>query len=109
MTLLNLFYFVFFGIALYYLTVLIFDFVLRGFAPFITSRPWLVNQINEHMDKLDIKHSPKFKALSLGSGRSGFFASLEKKISKSRAGGTRKGLYIFCSFLATSKIKKITN
>jgi len=100
MTLLNLFYYVLFGTALYYLTVLIFDFVLRGFVPFITSRPWLVNQINEHMDKLEIKHAPKFKALSLGSGRSGFFASLEKKYPEAELEGHEKGyIYFILSWL----------
>jgi hypothetical protein len=62
----------------YFLTVFIFDLLLRGFAPFIPSRPWVVEQI---LEELEIrKENPKILAFS--SGRSGFFRALEKKYPK---------------------------
>jgi len=61
--------------ASYFLTIFIFDLLLRGFAPFIPSRPWVVKQI---LDEMEIRQeNPRMLAFS--SGRSGFFRALEKK------------------------------
>lgn len=89
-----------FAIVIYYVSVVVFDFILRGFVPFIASRPWVVDQVNDHLKTLKIKNSPHFKALSLGSGRSGFFASLEKKYPEAQLEGHEKGfLYFSLSWL----------
>lgn len=62
----------FFG---YVLTKLIFDLLLRGFTPFISSRPWVVDAL---LDEINVKkETPTIYALSCG--RSGFFHALEKK------------------------------
>jgi hypothetical protein len=59
----------------YFLTKLIFDLLLRGFAPFIPSRPWVVQEL---LAELEL---PKEDAvcLAFSTGRSGFFHALEKK------------------------------
>ena len=89
-----------FAIVIYYISIVVFDFILRGFVPFIASRPWVVDQVNDHLKTLKIKNSPHFKALSLGSGRSGFFSSLEKKYPDAQLEGHEKGfLYFFLSWL----------
>jgi len=63
------------AITIYFSSKFIFDFLLRGFSPFIPSRPWVVEQI---MSNLEIRaRNPHFLALS--SGRSGFFHALSKK------------------------------
>ncbi len=57
------------------IVVFLFDILLRGFIPFIPSRPWVVDQI---LANLNISQkNPKMLAYS--SGRSGFFRALEKK------------------------------
>jgi hypothetical protein len=110
MTISNILIFGGFAIVIYYISIVVFDFVLRGFVPFIASRPWIVEQVNEHLKKLQIKNAPKFKALSLGSGRSGFFASLEKRYPEASFKGYEKNFLYFClswlqAFIRRSKIK----
>jgi len=59
----------------YIITKFIFDLLLRGFMPFIPSRPWVVEQI---LSELEVpQENPRFYSLS--SGRSGLFHALEKK------------------------------
>lgn len=110
MTLINFIYLLGFLLVLYYLVILIFDFILRGFVPFITSRPWVVTQLNEELEKLKINNFPRFKAISIGAGRSGFFASLEKKYPEASLEGHEKTLlhYILSkiqAFVRRTKIK----
>lgn len=62
-------------VVAYLLTKFLSDFLLRGFLPFLPSRPWVVKQI---LDELEIKQE-KPKLLALSTGRSGFFHALEKK------------------------------
>lgn len=47
-----------------------FDFLLRGFAPLIESRPWVVKELFAELAKLKIKEHPRIYSLSCG--RSGF-------------------------------------
>lgn len=61
--------------AIYFITVFIFDLLLRGFSPFIPSRPWVVEQIIRELEFE--KRKPIMIAFS--SGRSGFFNTLQKK------------------------------
>lgn len=75
-------YYLIFGIPaliiMYLLIKFIFHFLLRGFSPFIPSRPWVVEQI---MSELEItQKNPKLLALS--SGRSGVFRALEIRYPK---------------------------
>lgn len=64
-----------FGPIFYFITIVIFDLLLRGFAPFLPSRPWVVEKL---LSEIDIKKkNPKFIAFS--TGRSGFFHALGKK------------------------------
>ena len=42
----------------YFITIIIFDLLLRGFAPFLPSRPWVVEKL---LGEIDIKKkNPKF-------------------------------------------------
>ena len=96
-------YYLIFGIPalaiIYILVKFLFHFLLRGFSPFIPSRPWVVEQI---MSELEIpQKNPKLLALS--SGRSGFFRALEMKYKKAELCGVEP--YLF-SFLA-AKVQKI--
>ena len=59
----------------YFLTILIFDLLLRGFVPFITARPWVVEQI---MSNIQITQ-PNPKMIAFSTGRSGVFHDMEKK------------------------------
>jgi hypothetical protein len=73
----NIYYLVYLILAipiLYLISVFIFDFLLRGFSPFIKSRPWVSEQI---LNDLRFAKRPK-KMLALSTGRSGFFYELGK-------------------------------
>ncbi len=94
------------AVVVYYVSMAIFDFILRGFVPFIASRPWVVEQVNDHLKTLTIRNLPHFKALSLGSGRSGFFASLEKKYPEAELEGHEKGLLYFSLSWLQSLVKR---
>lgn len=68
-------YFITIGPVVYFITIVVFDLLLRGFAPFLPSRPWVVEAL---LREITIKkENPKFVAFS--TGRSGFFHALEKK------------------------------
>jgi hypothetical protein len=56
-----------------------FDIILRGFLPFMPSRPWVVEQL---LTALDLPTNKKIKCIALSTGRSGFFHALEKKYPK---------------------------
>ena len=75
----------------YFTVIFIFDLLLRGFAPFIPSRPWVVQQI---LSELYIeKKDPKVIAFS--SGRSGFIHALEKKYPTATLLGVEPNLFPF--------------
>jgi len=63
------------AIPIYFITIFIFDLLLRGFAPFIPSRPWVIDEI---MNELDLGNRNK-KFIAFSTGRSGFMHALEKK------------------------------
>ena len=97
-------YYLIFGlpalIVMYLLVKFIFHFLLRGFSPFIPSRPWVVEQI---MSELEItQKNPKLLALS--SGRSGVFSALEIRYPKAELLAIEP---YFFSFLAASAQKII--
>lgn len=72
----------------YLLAQLFFDVLLRGFAPLIPSRPWVVNQI---LDNLKLKKYNKVYAF--GSGRSGFLHEFEKLFPKTKIIGVEYSLF----------------
>jgi len=66
------------GLFLYYIiTRFTFDILLRGFAPFISSRPWAVARLLEELDKEQIRKKPVIYSLSCG--KSGFLLEAGKK------------------------------
>lgn len=89
-------YFLVFGLISvvgYIITKLIFDLLLRGFTPFISSRPWVVDQI---MDELTIKNQKEAPVIfALSCGRSGFFHALEIKYPKAELVGFESDIFPF--------------
>lgn len=86
------------AVLVYFLSKFLFDILLRGFSPFIQSRPWVVEQI---MAELEIKQqNPKFLALS--SGRSGFFNVLAKKYPTAELTGIEP--YFFSYIVAVTQL-----
>jgi hypothetical protein len=77
--------------AVYILTKLIFDLLLRGFTPFISSRPWVVDLLLEEIKFR--KNTPVIYALSCG--RSGFFHALEKKYPEAYLVGFETDVFPF--------------
>lgn len=64
-----------FGLFLIYLCVkFIFDILLRGFAPFVISRPWVVESLLEEVAKEKIHENPVIYSLSCG--KSGFLSAI---------------------------------
>lgn len=59
----------------YVITIIIFDLLLRGFAPFIPSRPWVISQI---LGNITIKQ-PNPRIIAFSTGRSGVVHAFEKK------------------------------
>ena len=79
------------AIPIYFITIFIFDLLLRGFVPFISSRPWVVDEI---MNELDFGNKNK-KFMALSTGRSGFMHVLEKKYPEAEIIGIEPSLFPF--------------
>jgi hypothetical protein len=96
-----------FSIAtIYFITIFIFDLLLRGFSPFITSRPWVVEQIIRELTFE--KKKPIMVAFS--SGRSGFFNTLQIKFPDAVFIGIESEFFPYVvakvqSFLRRTKIR----
>lgn len=75
----------------YITTTLLFDMLLRGFTPFISSRPWVVDQL---LDEIKIKKEDAL-IYALSCGRSGFFHSLEKKYPNATLVGYETDVFPF--------------
>jgi len=71
-----LYYSAIFYTVLFFVGKQVFDFLLKGFAPFISSRPWVINQLLGELRKMGFKGD--FQAISIGSGRSGLIYAIEK-------------------------------
>jgi hypothetical protein len=67
-----------FLVAGYFLVIFIFDLLLRGFSPFFSSRPWVVEQI---LRELTLPPGEPV-IIALSSGRSGFLRALEIRYQK---------------------------
>lgn len=94
------------AIPIYFITIFIFDLLLRGFAPFIPSRPWVIDEI---MSELKLGNRNK-KFIALSTGRSGFMRVLEKKYPEAEIIGIEPSLFPFLVsrlqiFLRRTKIK----
>ncbi len=74
-----------FLVVLAFFTKQISNFILRGFAPFIPSRPWVVDQLMQEVVKLPL--GKKFNMVSIGSGRSGLSHGIEKAYPDARIVG----------------------
>jgi len=57
----------------YFITLCVFEILLRGFAPFVPSRPWVIDKI---LDNIKLKKYRKI--YSFGSGKSGFLMEFER-------------------------------
>ncbi len=62
-----------FALPAYLVVIFIFDLLLRGFHPFITSRPWVVEEL---MPEIKLNTKRPLQIIAFSSGRSGFFYSL---------------------------------
>ncbi len=87
--------------VIYVFTKQVFNFLFRGFAPFIISRPWAIEQMMKEVDKFGLKENSTF--YSIGSGRSGFLYALEKKFPKSRLFGVEDSAWT--AFLSWAQLK----
>lgn len=75
----------FFVLVSAFITKQLFNFLLRGFAPFIPSRPWVVDQLMQEVVKLPLRKG--FNMVSIGSGRSGLSHGIEKAYPDARIVG----------------------
>lgn len=91
-----------FGGAGYFVIVFIFDLLLRGFAPFIPSRPWVVRQLYREFE-LKKKNGT---VIALSSGRSGFLHFLEKKYPDCAFIGVESGLFPYLVAKLQTSIRK---
>jgi hypothetical protein len=101
---------IFGSIFLYAAARFFFDFLLRGFAPFISSRPWVVKELFGELAKLKIKVHPRIYSLSCG--RSGFLLEAGKRYPGAELIGVENRLmpYLlakFQLFFRKTKIKLI--
>lgn len=91
------------AIVIYFISKFLFALLLRGFSPFIQSRPWVAEQL---YFCLSIKEAnPVFIALS--SGRSGFFNLLAKRFPKAKLIGIEPHLFSYLVACAQVFIKRV--
>lgn len=76
----NLLYWTPIIVVLFFAGRFVFDVLLRGFLPFLPSRPWVVDQI---MNELEVKKEDAV-ILAFSTGRSGLIHALEKRYPKAR-------------------------
>jgi len=93
----------------YLITVFIFDLLLRGFLPFLPSRPWVVEQI---MGELELPERDHYLFIALSTGRSGFFHALEKKYPQAELIGVEPSLFPYLvakiqSWIRPTRIKVV--
>jgi len=74
------------AVVIFFITDFVFRLLLRGFAPFIPSRPWVVDQLLEEIELPDNprKKDHNYSFMAFSSGRSGFFRALEEKHPNAR-------------------------
>jgi len=94
----------------YFFTRIIFDIILRGFAPFISSRPWVIKRLVEELGEFRLDNKSVIYVYALSCGKSGFLYGIEKKYPQAKLIGVEYSLlhYIIARiqiFLRRSKIK----
>lgn len=87
---------------------LIFGLIFRGFAPFASSRPWVVEQVINEIKGLHMSTSPT--VISLGSGRSGMISAIQKIYPSGNYTGVELDIWSFINskvqvFLQNKKIQ----
>lgn len=91
------------GIPLVYLVVsIVFDFLLRGFAPFMPARPWVVEQL---MAELKLPVDRPIKLLAYSTGRSGVFHALEKRYPNAELVAVEPSLFPFVISWIQAKVR----
>ncbi len=105
-----LFYSAAFYLLLFIIGRQIFNFLLRGFSPFIQGRPWVIEQLLDEVRKVGLKNEGE--VISIGSGRSGFLGAVKKKYPNTRCVGVEDSwwysiIYRFQVFLKRNGIKVI--
>ncbi len=93
------------AVTIYFVTIFIFSVLLRGFAPFISSRPWVIGQI---LNEIELR--PNSTIYSFGSGKSGFLYAIGRKYPDATLIGVEWLILPFVSsriqvFLRRAKIK----
>ena len=78
-------------IIAYFIARFLFDLLLRGFLPFIPSRPWVVEQIINEFELAKGKQN----CIAFSTGRSGLFHALEHKYPKARLTAIEPSLFPF--------------
>jgi hypothetical protein len=97
-----------FLVALYFITAFIFDLLLRGFVPFIPSRPWVIEQVLNEI----IIPQPNPKLVAFSTGRSGVFHALEAKYPTATLVGYESNFFPYLvskiqTFIRPTRIKII--
>lgn len=79
-----------FGLIVFYLFIkLLFDLLLRGFAPMVSSRPWVIEGLIEELRKESIPEKPTIYSLSCG--KSGFLYFVGRQYPGSTLIGVEQG------------------
>ncbi|MCK5211308.1 hypothetical protein KAJ89_01275 [Candidatus Parcubacteria bacterium] len=78
-------------VIVYFTARFLFDILLRGFLPFIPSRPWVVEQI---INEFDLPVG-KQNCIAFSTGRSGFFHALERKYPQAKLTAIEPNLFPF--------------
>ncbi|PLX27113.1 hypothetical protein C0583_04765 [Candidatus Parcubacteria bacterium] len=91
----------------YFVLIFIFDLLLRGFSPFIPSRPWVVEQL---MPEIILPTNKPIKLVAFSSGRSGFFKTLGEKYPNAELIGYENAVFPYLvaktqAFLRRSRIQ----
>lgn len=92
-------------IAFYLFIKLLFDLLLRGFAPLVSSRPWVIEGLIEELKKEDIKEKPTIYSLSCG--KSGFLYFVGREYPGAALVGVEQGLKPYLVAKIQSAIRRL--
>lgn len=86
----------------YFTTRFLFDILLRGFLPFISSRPWVVEQIINEFKLTEGRQN----CIAFSTGRSGLFHALEHKYPQAKLTAIEHSLFPFLVSWAQTIIRQ---
>ncbi len=86
----------------YFTARFLFDILLRGFLPFIPSRPWVVEQIINEFELPEGKQN----CIAFSTGRSGFFHALERKYPQAKLTAIEPNLFPFLVSWAQTLVRE---